>query len=160
MDDWERRQKLEEALRHAVKHRAPTPAEQRTARHAARRMSGRAMATVALVLGWALLAWIWLARPAFIFGPGDPPPPSAELREARLRFAIYLERGRVEAYVAARGRLPVSLAQAGPVEAGVFLEKTTTGYVITGISGDLALRLTDRMRADSFLGESLEILRQ
>lgn len=159
MDDWERRQKLEQALREAVQPREPTPAEQRMSQRASRRRNPAMMAAV-LLAGWAFIAWIWLARPAFLFGPEPPPPPSAEVREASLRFALYLQRRRIEGYVAARGRLPSALPLAGPVEDGVSYQRTGDGYVLVGQRGDITLRLTSAMDADSFLGTSLETLRR
>jgi hypothetical protein len=157
MDDWERRQKLEEALRDAVQQRNLSPAEARTARRGDRARNPGV--TIALVLvGWGCIAWIWLARPAFLFGPTDPPPPSAEVREARLRFAMFLERSRVEAFVQRRGRLPTTLAEAGPVEAGVSYDRTSSGYALHGTRDSLSLLLTSAMNPDSFLGRSLEVI--
>ena len=157
MDDWERRQKLEEALRHAVEERQPSPAEQRMQRRAPRDRSPAGWIAV-LIAGWACLAWIWLARPAFVFGPPEPPPPTVEEQEASLRFAMFLQRARVEAYRAARGRLPAALPEAGPVEDGVSYQRLGPDFVITGTRGGLSLRLTTAMDADSFLGRSIEVL--
>lgn len=159
MDDWERRQKLEQALREAVQPRTPSPAEARMANRQGRR-TNPAVVAVSLALGWGFIAWIWIAQPEFLFGPGAPPPPSLEVQEARLRYAMFLERSRIEAHVRTRGRLPATLAQAGPVEDSVFYERTGSGYVLIGERGPLRLRLTNLMSADSFLGESLEVLRR
>lgn len=157
MDDWERRQKLEEALRDAVKDRQPSPAEHRSARRGGRKRNP-AVAVAILVLGWACIGWVWLARPAFVFGPADPPPPSAEVREASLRFAMFLEYRRVEAYRAQRGRLPTALTEAGPVEEGVSYQRAGSGFTLIGQRDGITLRLTDAMNPDSFLGRSLEVL--
>lgn len=159
MDDWERRQKLEAALREAVQTRKPSPAEERSAARQARR-TNPALAFGSLLLGWGFIAWVWVAQPEFLFGPGPPPPPGLEVQEAQLRYAMFLERARIEAHVQARGRLPATLAEAGPVEDFVFYERTGTGYVLIGERGLIRLRLTNRMAADSFLGESLGILRR
>lgn len=159
MDDWERRQKLEQALLEAVQPRELTPAEQRISRRANRKRNP-AVTVAVLVLGWAFIAWIWLARPTFVFGPGVPPPPTAEVREASLRFALYLQRRRIEAFVTARGRLPTALAQTGPVEDGVSYQSTGDGYVLVGQRGDLTLRLPSTMDPEVFLGGSLGVLRR
>lgn len=157
MDDWERRRKLEEALRDAVQDRARSPAEERMVDRASRKRNPAVTFTF-LVACWAIIAWIWLARPAFLFGPAEPPPPTPAMEEASLRFAMYLEHRRVEAYRATHGRLPATLAQVGPVEEGVDYQRMESGFVITGQRAGLTLRLTSVMSADSFLGNSLDVL--
>lgn len=159
MNDWERRQRLQEALRDAVQDRTPTPAEARTGRRRTRERNP-AQTVMMLLAAWAFIAWAWMARPAFLFGPGAPPPPPPEVAEASLRFAMFLEYRRVKAFEVARGRLPTSLGETGPVEADVSYRRVPGGFVISGARGPIALTLTSRMNADSFLGQSLEILQR
>jgi hypothetical protein len=140
-----------------VEDRLPTPAEARVAQRANRRR-GPAAAIVIIVLGWSFMAWVWLTRPPFLFGPDAPPPASAEVTEASLRFAMYLEHQRLEAFAASRGRFPAALAQAGAVEDDVSYERTSTGFVLLGARDGVSLRLTSAMDVDSFLGRSLDVL--
>ncbi len=159
MNEAERRRQLEEAVRDAVAGREPTPAEARTARHGQRRERIRLLVLVT-VLGWLVIAWLWSSRPEFFFGPSAPVTLSPAKQEATLRFAMYLQRRRVEEYVARRGRLPTSLAQAGMVEDSVSWQRTDEGYVLSGRYGSLELQLPSRADADSFLGNALTVLRE
>ena len=155
MDERERSQKLEEAVRDAVASRkddAPVVACDRS------RGRRQGVLVAILMLTWAAIAYIWLARPAFVFGPTAVAVQPPAVREASLRFALYLERRRIDAYTAANGRLPASLADAGPVESGVTFERNDAGYVLVGHRDDLTLTLTSAMNADSFLGSSLDHL--
>ena len=64
-------------------------------------------------LGWGVLAWMWIAKPAMIFDVADSAPTmSAAQIDATARFALYLEKSRVDAYAKTHGRLP---AQGGEV---------------------------------------------
>lgn len=157
MDERERLRQLEEAVREAVKERTPTPAE---ARISARAASANRKTTLVVVLvgTWILLGWFWMARPEWAFGRRPPPPPSAELAEARMRFALYLMKGRIDAYRSQRGRLPADLTDVGRVEAGVAMRPTLQGYELVGQVGQTTLRLASTMNADSFLGRSLDLL--
>ncbi len=159
MNEAERRQRLQEALRDAVAPREPTPAEVRTAGRNTGRNRGWMLALV-VVLGWMCIAWIWLARPAYFFGPPPPPALSPARQEAQLRFAMYLQQRRVEEYLATHGRLPSTLSQTGAVEDSVMWHLTDGGYVITGRYGDLTLELPSGADADQFLGSSLDKLQQ
>ncbi len=158
MDEAERRQKLEEALREAIQPREASPAEFRARARATRRDRSPFLAA-AMVLSWIGLGWFWIAKPAFFFGPKPSPaiPPGKE--EASLRFAIYLERGRVDEYVERHARLPESLAETGDVEDSVAYQRAGGGYVLTGRYGPLQLRLSSAEDADSFLGRSIQQLR-
>lgn len=113
-----------------------------------------------LLASWALIGWIWIARPALIFGPpAESLEPSPAWREASLRFGLTLQRGRIEEYTVQNGRLPATLEDAGEVEDGIAWERGDSSYTLTGTDGDLQLVLTDRMAVDSFLGNSLDVLR-
>jgi hypothetical protein len=112
-----------------------------------------------MLLSLGATAWIWLARPAVIFGTLDRPPRSAEVEAATLRFALFLEHARVREYIAVHGRPPSTLAAAGPVEEGVTLEAAGGRWLVRGDAGGVTLRLTDRMDADSFLGNAIQVLR-
>lgn len=103
-------------------------------------------------LSWFSLAYVWLARPQWLF-PDDP---TAALgpaeREARQRFAIYLERERVLDFRATHHRLPSSLAEAGDVEAGVdYAVSGDSTFVVSAMIRDSLLTLNESQAADDLL---------
>jgi hypothetical protein len=115
---------------------------------------------VTLAIGWALLAWLWLARPAWVFGPDGPPPLTEMQRDAAMRVSLWLERGQIEEYVGQHGRLPGNLEDAGPVEEEVSWIRQDGGFLLRmTLDGDTMV-LSDRMDADSFLGNAIDILRR
>lgn len=156
MPDQQRWDTLEAAVRDAVRSQ-PAEHEARTSRPKA---GAKRTTILLLLLTWTIIAWIWSTRPAFLFGDTMTAVQSAEVEAASLRFAMFLERGRVEQYVRRHGVLPTSLGDAGPVEAGVTMLRTSDGYALLGQRGATQLRLTSAMSADSFLGSSIDVLRR
>ena len=156
MNDRERQEALEEAVRSAV------------ATHATRSAPPRAAATaqppawrVAVILaGWALIGWIWLAEPAVFFAPTVGAEVPADVREARLRFAMYLHHQDIVAFTQDSGRVPGSLAELEMDAAdGVRLAfDAQSAWSLVGTDGDHTLHLTAAMSADSFLGTSIATL--
>jgi hypothetical protein len=153
MDEQASRKDLANALQAVVDERSAASDAARPAAAPAPR-GQRGLLIVGLA-GAALLAWLWIAQPAAVFAPGDPAFLSAEQREAIARFSLYLERARVEQYVAENGRMPATLADAGPVEAGVEFRSTGADFTLDVRDGAIRLQLTNRMDADSFLGNAL-----
>jgi hypothetical protein len=157
MDDQERQQALEDAVRDAV----ATHAHRLEAPPAAAAPARREAPLIACILvGWAVIGWIWLAEPAMIFGPKASVEATAAEREARLRFGMYLQHQEIVAFTQDSGRLPHSLAELeiDPAD-GVRLEFDQQGrWALVGSEGELTLRLTEAMSADSFLGTSLATL--
>jgi hypothetical protein len=156
--EQQRWEQLEAAVRDAVE-------SQQGSSSGGRRRPGAATPTqrptiLFLVLIWAVIAWIWSTKPAFLFGatPVIVRPP--EVEEASLRFALYLERGRLDRHVRQTGSVPATLDAAGPVEEGVSMVRTSDGYELLGNRGGVNLRMSSAMNADSFLGESLDVLRR
>src|SRR5690606_32530471 len=127
MEEYERRRLLEEAVRAAVTERQQTPAEARMAAKAAAANRQTGLVVLLLVV-WGLLAWVWIARPEWAFGPKARPPASQAVEEAEVRYALYLMRGRVEQFRRAQGYLPATLANVGRVERGVTLHPAPGGY--------------------------------
>jgi hypothetical protein len=158
MQERERWDQLEAAVRDAVEsqHRAPPDGRrgQRTDLRAHRPM------LLLVLLLWTMIAWIWSTRPAFLFGEQVMAHVSPETEQATVRFALFLERSRVDAYVRRTGQLPANLEATGPVEAGVSMVRTSDGYELFGERGSTQLRLSSAMNADSFLGNSLDVLRR
>lgn len=118
--------------------------------------SGTPLRTVLVAtLAAAVLAWLWIAQPAAVFAPNQPPPLGPAEAEARARLALYLERVRIEDYRRSTGRLPAALADAGAVEAGVTYRQVEGGFVLESNAGPAPLQLTNRMNSDSFLGNAV-----
>jgi len=162
MPNQESRRDLAHSLRDAVESVEQQAIEQ--AARERRRLEARARRQGPLlgvaVLGWGLLTWLWVTKPAVIFEPDRGPSPTPERVEAGLRFALYLQAARVREFIADSARTPRTLAETGAVEDGVTWEPQEAGWALTGRDGTLTLRLTDRMAVDSFLGNSLGVLRQ
>lgn len=159
MDQVERNERLESAVREAVDDQIERDrADRAQSPPRGKRQQGGLI--VLLLLSWAAIGWIWSTRPAFIFGP-EAGGLSAERQEASLRFGMVLEQARAREFKERTGRWPASLVELGDEVAadGVVGMPSGAGFLITGAAGDVHLELTDRMDSDSFLGESLEILR-
>jgi hypothetical protein len=158
MQEQQRWDQLEAAVRDAVE---TSQGDKHSRRKSARVATppSRTLVLFSLLL-WVFIAWIWSTRPAFLFGEPARKVSSPAVDEATLRFALYLERGRVEAYVRRTGQLPANLGATGTVEEGVAFLRTSDGYHLIGRRGASELQLSSRMNADSFLGNSLQVLRQ
>jgi hypothetical protein len=110
---------------------------------------------VLCIVAWGTLAYVWLAKPDWLF----PPDPASQLspaeRESRLRFGMFLERERVLDFRATHGRLPANLAEAGDVEEGI--DYTATGestFVVSATVRDSVLTLNESERADELLKQA------
>ncbi|MEO8478433.1 MAG: hypothetical protein ABI542_02285 [Gemmatimonadota bacterium] len=158
MDEAERNQRMESAVRDAVANQADQDrTEHERAMVPLKRRQRRLWAL--LLLSWVAIIWIWSTKPAFIFGV-EGGGASPVRREASLRFGMVLEQSRAREYHDQTGQWPSSLVElGGEGENGVTGAPAGSGFLIKGSSGDLQLELTDRMAADSFLGRSLQILR-
>jgi hypothetical protein len=163
MTDQNSQKQLGDALRDVLEAQHDAEGELREVRASRARREAQAKYQPGLLLfivaAWGFIGYAWVARPAFVFGGAPSADLSASQREAKMRYAIYLQRARVDAYRATTGRLPESLRDVGAVEAGVQYERTTeASYEVSGSVDGTVLRLTDRMSADSFLGDALRQL--
>lgn len=115
-----------------------------------------------VLLGWTIIGWIWSTRPGMIFGTTAEEPASAEVREASLRYAMYLQAADIAAFEADSNRLPNSLTEleSGPAEGVSWAVNADDGWMLTGQDGEIRLQLAERANADSFLGNSLTILQR
>lgn len=158
MDEVERSQRLETAVRDAVANQAERDrTDHKRVLHPVKRR--QRMLVVLLLLSWVTMGWIWSTKPAFIFGT-EGGSESPQRQEASLRFGMVLELSRARDFHDQTGHWPSSLAElGGEVEDGVSGAREGNGFVTQGSAGDLHLKLTDQMAADSFLGRSLRILR-
>ena len=155
MDDLQSRRELAEALGNVVAKHAAEDAAAREKRLSPTTARRRKLLPF-LVLTWVGLAWVWIARPALIFEPERPRRHTPAEMEALARNALYLQRARVEWFRAESGRLPGVLGEAGDVEEGVSYILTPPDFVLVTRAGkSQSLQLTNRMNADSFLGDAL-----
>ncbi|MEO5825617.1 MAG: hypothetical protein ABIR59_06995 [Gemmatimonadales bacterium] len=156
----------QDELRTAVRNVIDSNRQEATARKAAvqaakQREQRQAPMVLLLAALSATLAWAWIARPAAIFG-GPPAPAvlSPERAEAQARYALFLERARVDVFRRSHGRYPAKLADAGPVEEGVTYTISGQGFVLERSVNGGVLRLDHAARPESFLGGSLDILQR
>lgn len=116
-------------------------------------------AVLALIGGWSVLLWIWMAKPEAIFGPKPVKlSPTQELAETR--YALFLTRQRIEEYQATNGALPAALSDLPRTEEGIHYSVAGSDYTISAHAGRDSLVLTNRMDADSFLGDALQVLQE
>lgn len=85
---------------------------------------------------------------------------SSDLRDASLRLLMYREILRVESFKKARGRLPVSLAEAGGGDTDVGYTVNGYNYVLRGSSGTLELSYDSRTSPLQFVGNAYERVRR
>lgn len=155
-----RRQELQEAVRAAAAETAANEAELARLRRGGNRQGSIRTTRTILFVGIALLAWIWIAKPAWVFGD-RPAPPSPARAEAEIRYGIYLEAALIEDYLQEEGRLPESLAELGnnPGTGITFTAGRGTEYRLSAAGPNGTLAYSSRMNVDSFLGNSLDLLR-
>ncbi len=151
---------LRNAVRNVIDSKRQEAMERKAAIAAAKHREQRqAPMVLLLAVLSATLAWAWIARPAAIFG--SPPAPAVltpARAEAQARYALFLERARVDAYRQVHGRNPAQLADAGPVEDDVTYTISGQGFVLERPVNGKVLRMDHATRPDSFLGGSLDIL--
>lgn len=110
---------------------------------------------VALV---AIGAWLYKARPDWVFERGMPPQ-SPALREASLRLAMATQYQRIERFRDSAGHLPARLSDVGPA-AGSLTYTTTQfgGFVLEGSDSALQLTLRSEDSLRAFVGNSYEVV--
>ncbi|HET7109386.1 MAG TPA: hypothetical protein VFI41_00825 [Gemmatimonadales bacterium] len=121
----------------------------------------RAVGILTVVSVLALLAigaWLYAARPDWIFARGMPSQ-SPALREASLRLAMAMQYERIEQYRDSAGHLPARLSDLGAATGN--LTYTTTqfgGFVLEGSDSTLQLTLRSDDSLRTFVGNSYEIV--
>ncbi len=107
---------------------------------------------VLCVISWGTLAYTWLAKPAWLFGPDASATISPREKETRLRFGMYLERERVLDFRRNKHRLPSGLEEAGDVEQGIEYQVSgDSSFVVSAMVGGVLLTLNESQRADDLL---------
>lgn len=105
-----------------------------------------------------ITAWIWLFPPAFLRMDPPPPQPVAQ-EEAALRFSMYLQAQRIKAFHLEHGRLPDSLAEAGPPLPGMrYTVLHTDLYQLTGATERVTLTYRSDLPLRDFVGSGAAVL--
>lgn len=148
---------LLQALQGAVKSESDKRQGSAAPRRATARSSRRVM-WLSLGLLAAVLAWLAITRPPWVFQTAAPAH-SAEFQDASLRMLLYMESRRIENYRQANGTLPTSLKEVGVVPEGVRYTTYEDGtYLLEGRSGTLQLTFRSTDSAAPFLKNSFELL--
>lgn len=163
MVDMERRRELAESLQDVLNtpmRRASDPSLVQALRQQQALQRRQRRLVVIMIGGWVVLGWLWIAKPAVVFDPLNlSADTSADVIEAQMRYALYLQASRVVDFAVEQGRVPANLDETGAVEEGLEYLPDSAAWTLRGTVGGQVLELTSRMSADSFLGNSLERLR-
>ena len=103
---------------------------------------------------WVGIAYIWVGTPGWL--TVEPPPvPTVTDESNALRFNLYLQSQRVEAYRTERGRLPYVLDEAGPRLRGMeYRRRDSREYQITGRTDRVELEYYSLQSPLVFVGEA------
>jgi len=107
---------------------------------------------VLLVLAAVANGYLWIGRPAWIVGEsaGIQTP---EQEEGVLRFRMYIQGQRIEAYRQQHGELPTTLAETGPPLPGMRYQVTgPDSWELLGEAGQSRLILHSSQPMGEFLG--------
>jgi hypothetical protein len=136
-------------------------AVQQSARQSNKPLPRRTLGIVTIIFALALLAigaWLYTARPDWVFARGMPPQ-SAAVREASLRLTMAMQYQRIERYRDSAGHLPVRLSDLGPAAANLTYTTTQFGdFVLEGSDSTLRLTLRSDDSLRTFVGNSYEIV--
>lgn len=126
---------------------------------AARTLRSRWIRYGALVLSAGLVAYLWIAPPAWLDRRAPPDPPAAEV-EASLRLALYLQVQRVEAYRGRAGAAPGRLEEAGPTLPGMsYTRLGPDRYRLQARDRGVSLTYDSLDPSEEILGDGVELLR-
>ncbi len=112
---------------------------------------------IAVGATWIGISYIWMGTPGWL--TVEPPPiPTVADESNALRFNLFLQSQRVEAYRTERGRLPYVLDEAGPRFRGMeYRRRDNRQYQITGRSARVELRYYSRQSPLAFVGEAASL---
>lgn len=109
---------------------------------------------VILVLAAFANAYVWIAKPEWLVGDASQLDSPSE-REGVLRFRMYVQGQRIEAYLRENGVLPDRLEQTGPPFDGMRYQRTSpTSWELMGELDDAQLLLRSSESMTDFLAES------
>ena len=124
----------------------------------ARRERIRRIRRTSLIMTWIGVAYVWVGTPGWLT-VAPPPEPTVEEESDALRFNVFLQTQRVEAYRMERGRLPYVLDEAGPRFRGMeYRRRDNRLYEIRGRSGRVELLYLSQQSPLSFVGEAAELV--
>lgn len=96
-------------------------------------------------------AYLWLARPAWVFGGSEAGAGTVDV-EGRLRYQVYMQAARIEAYRRAQGQLPGTQDELGGVPEGIRYVRTgPESWELTGESGDVRVTYRSSDAMEDFL---------
>lgn len=151
-EEHERARALADVLRdQAERARAALDAERR--RHRRTRLRRGAVSAV-----WVAAAYVW------VFSPGwsrveTPPPPSLAEDVRALRINLFLQTQQVEAFEAARGRLPWVLQEVGPPLPGMeYRRLDNQRYELEARSDRVRMSYSSRVPPLEFVGDAASLL--
>ena len=137
--------------------RDQTERQERALERAARLRRISTARRIAVSATWIGIAYIWMGTPGWLTVEPPPVPTVAEESNA-LRFNLFLQSQRVEAYRTERGRLPYVLDEAGPRFRGMeYRRRDNRQYQITGRSNRVELRYYSRQSPLAFVGEAASL---
>lgn len=152
----DRYEALLDVLEHEKTQAARDRARDEAERQKRKRRRSQPYWLVAVLL--VLVAWLWLFPPAIL--RLDPPAPQpVEQEEAALRLTMYAQAERIAAFREEHGRLPESLAEAGPPLPNMRYAILNTGlYQLTGATDRLTLTYRSDLPLDDFVGAAADIV--
>ncbi|MEX2153025.1 MAG: hypothetical protein WD825_06765 [Gemmatimonadaceae bacterium] len=150
----ERALALRDVMEHAVKVQ-----KEITAPNKRKATNGRAVgASLICIPALAFCVYSYVARPAFIWGPGPQPLPPAQ-QEAGMRFSMFLLAQRVEGYRHAQGVYPQSLDVIGEQLEGVrYALLSDSLYELRTTEGGKQIVFRSNESVDAFLGNTTAII--
>lgn len=151
-----------EALAELLEHEAAQAARDREqeAEWLRRRRETTRPPYLALTVLVLLTGWIWLFPPGFLRVDPPPPPPIQE-EESALRFVMYVQAQRLEAYHRANAEYPARLEEAGPPLPGMRYTRLADDlYQLNGVTERLTLTFHSDLPLRDFVGAGAGVLDQ
>lgn len=111
-----------------------------------------------LMVTWAVVAYVWLATPAWLTVQ-PPQVPTAAEEALSLRVHVFLQSQAIEAYRLRSGRLPYVLQEAGPPFRGMEYQRfDSRTYELRGRTDRVLLRYNSGQPAMDFVGDAADVL--
>jgi hypothetical protein len=148
----ERALALKEVMDHAVKVQKET-----TGPFGRRKKTGRIWAAVIICVPLlALSVYSYVAKPEFIWGPKDTMSPV--VREANVRFALFLMAQRVEAYHEAHGSYPATLDAIEPAPDVRYRLMSDSVFEMRSMGNGAEIVFRSDQDVSAFLGNSIQVI--
>jgi len=122
-----------------------------------RREHIRRIRRTTVIATWLGIAYVWVATPGWLTVQ-PPPPQPIEAESTSLRWNVFLQSQRIEAYRLERGRLPYVLDEAGPRFRGMeYRRRNSRMYELTGRSSRVELRYESEQAPHDFVGDAADL---